>query len=74
MSSDSTENLDKNTLYTNYRPEFVAACIVDSGFEADEVENLLKKGAKAVSLGPRILRTETAGMAMCAEIVFELGE
>jgi len=46
----------------------------EGGFEADEVENLLKKGAKAVSLGPRILRTETAGMAMCAEILFELGE
>ena len=46
----------------------------EGGFEADEVESLLKKGAKAVSLGPRILRTETAGMAMCAEILFELGE
>jgi len=46
----------------------------EGGFETDEVENLLKKGAKAVSLGPRILRTETAGMAMCAEILFELGE
>ena len=46
----------------------------EGGFETDEVESLLKKGAKAVSLGPRILRTETAGMAMCAEILFELGE
>ena len=52
MSSDSTENLDKNTLYTNYRPEFVAACIVDSGFEADEVRLLregVNKGGKTIS-------------------------
>jgi 16S rRNA (uracil1498-N3)-methyltransferase len=38
------------------------------------VQGLVEKGAKAVSLGPRILRTETAGMAMVAQILFELGE
>ena len=46
----------------------------EGGFESDEVDSLVAKGAKVVSLGPRILRTETAGMAMCAEILFELGE
>ena len=46
----------------------------EGGFEAEEVAALVEKGAKVVSLGPRILRTETAGMAMCAEILFELGE
>ena len=46
----------------------------EGGFEAEEVAALVDKGARAVSLGPRILRTETAGMAMCAEILFELGE
>ena len=46
----------------------------EGGFEAEEVQSLVERGAEAVSLGPRILRTETAGMAMCAEILFELGE
>ncbi len=46
----------------------------EGGFEADEVESLVKQGAKVVSLGPRILRTETAGMAMVAQILFELAE
>ncbi len=46
----------------------------EGGFEAEEVESLVAKGARVVSLGPRILRTETAGMAMVAEILFELGE
>ena len=46
----------------------------EGGFESEEVAALAGKGAIAVSLGPRILRTETAGMAMCAEILFELGE
>ena len=46
----------------------------EGGFEPAEVQSLVEKGAKVVSLGPRILRTETAGMAMCAQILFELGE
>ena len=46
----------------------------EGGFEPDEVACLVEKGAQTVSLGPRILRTETAGMAMCAQILFELGE
>ena len=46
----------------------------EGGFEPDEVVALVDKGAAAVSLGPRILRTETAGMAMVAQILFELGE
>ena len=46
----------------------------EGGFEPEEVASLVEKGAQTVSLGPRILRTETAGMAMCAEILFELGE
>ena len=46
----------------------------EGGFEPDEVVALMDKGAAAVSLGPRILRTETAGMAMVAQILFELGE
>ena len=46
----------------------------EGGFEPEEVTALAEKGAQAVSLGPRILRTETAGMAMVAEILFELGE
>ena len=46
----------------------------EGGFEPEEVAILVEKGAKAVSLGPRILRTETAGMAMVAQILFELEE
>ncbi len=46
----------------------------EGGFEPDEVACLAEKGAQTVSLGPRILRTETAGMAMVAQILFELGE
>ena len=44
----------------------------EGGFSDEEIRTLTEKGATAVSLGPRILRTETAGMAMTAQILFEV--
>jgi len=54
-------------------PERIALFIgPEGGFTREEAALLALKGAKAVSLGPRILRTETAGMAMLAMLVYEL--
>ncbi|MBO4384579.1 MAG: 16S rRNA (uracil(1498)-N(3))-methyltransferase [Clostridia bacterium] len=44
----------------------------EGGFEPAEAEMLISKGAVPVSLGRRILRTETAGMAALAQIMYEL--
>ncbi len=44
----------------------------EGGFSDAEIEILTGKGARSVSLGPRILRTETAGMAMLAQILYEV--
>lgn len=44
----------------------------EGGLERAEVERLTAQGAVAVSLGARILRTETAGMAMLAQVLYEL--
>jgi len=46
----------------------------EGGFSAQEAKGMADAGAKAVSLGKRILRTETAGMAACAMIMYELEE
>ena len=35
------------------------------GFEKEEVEEAISKGIKPISLGKRILRTETAGNGNC---------
>lgn len=43
----------------------------EGGFESSEVAALTARGAVSVSLGARILRTETAGMAMVAQILYE---
>ena len=41
----------------------------EGGFEADEVELATDKGVVPVSLGPHILRAETASMAACAIVI-----
>lgn len=45
----------------------------EGGFEANEIEKLKEIGAKVVSLGPRILRTETAGLVAATIILYEVG-
>ena len=37
-----------------------------------EVEEAISKGIKPISLGKRILRTETAGMAIVSIMMFEM--
>jgi 16S rRNA (uracil1498-N3)-methyltransferase len=44
----------------------------ESGFSPAEVAEALASGAQAISLGPRILRTETAALAMAAQILYAL--
>lgn len=46
----------------------------EGGFSREEVERLEAAGAKSVSLGKRILRTETAGMALLAQINYAFGQ
>lgn len=44
----------------------------EGGFEAAEVEEAKKAGAESVTLGRRILRTETAAIAVLAILMYEL--
>lgn len=44
----------------------------EGGFEEAEVELALEKGVRPVTLGKRILRTETAGMALLSVLMFWL--
>lgn len=46
----------------------------EGGFEFSEIEMLKEIGANIVSLGPRILRTETAGLVASTMIFYELGD
>lgn len=46
----------------------------EGGFEEEEIEALEEKKAYIVTLGPRILRTETAGFVCVSLIQYELGD
>lgn len=46
----------------------------EGGFSSDEVERASKAGAKPISLGRRILRTETAALAILAVVAYARGE
>jgi 16S rRNA (uracil1498-N3)-methyltransferase len=56
------------------RPASLALIVgPEGGFEPDEVRLALSAGARPVSLGPRILRSETAGVVAAALALAELG-
>lgn len=44
----------------------------EGGFEADEVGQAVACGMEAMTLGKRILRTETAGMALLSILMFQM--
>lgn len=44
----------------------------EGGFEEKEVEAAISEGAKPITLGKRILRTETAGLAILSVLMFQL--
>jgi 16S rRNA (uracil1498-N3)-methyltransferase len=46
----------------------------EGGFTAGEVERARARGVRPVTLGPRILRTETAGLAVVAIILYQWGD
>jgi len=63
----------KSLLRANMQAGDIAIVIgPEGGLDPSEVELLIQKGGKAVTLGPRILRTETAGMAALAMILYEV--
>ena len=56
-------------------PASVAVMIgPEGGFTEEEVAWARDNGVVPISLGPRILRTETAAIVACALVLYELGE
>lgn len=46
----------------------------EGGFEKEEVEEAMAAGVRPVTLGRRILRTETAGITTLSVLMFQLEE
>lgn len=63
----------KSALYG--QPKDIAIVIgPEGGFDEEEIESMRKCGGISVTLGPRILRTETAGMSVLSAVMFCMGQ
>ena len=72
---DESARTLKQALRAAGAPKTIALMIgPEGGLEEGEVARLSGAGALSVSLGKRILRTETAGMAMLAQTLYEVEE
>lgn len=69
----SSGDLRKSLRYGDHPSSF--ACLVgpEGGFTDDEVEQAQSAGAIPMSLGPRILRAETAAVVVTALVMYEFG-
>jgi 16S rRNA (uracil1498-N3)-methyltransferase len=56
------------------KPEIFLLIGPEGGFTEAEVDKVQAWGGQAVTLGPRILRTETAGIAALSAIFYHLGD
>ena len=57
---------------TGSKPEVFVFIGPEGGFEDDEIELAIQAGAVPVSLGKRILRTETAGLTALSILMYEI--
>jgi 16S rRNA (uracil1498-N3)-methyltransferase len=66
----------KNLIDTIDYPVNKIAMVIgpEGGFEDSEIKELLDRGSKIVTLGSRILRTETAGFVCATLLQYELGD
>jgi 16S rRNA (uracil1498-N3)-methyltransferase len=72
---ERTQTLGRYLRELGRRPEVVSLFIgPEGGFEDTEVALAREAGAVIVSLGPRIMRSETAGIVACALTLEALGE
>ena len=65
----------RDSLEAREQPKSVSIVVgPEGGLSAEEVEQAIGYGFTPVSLGPRILRTETAGLAMVSILQFHWGD
>ena len=67
-------NQIKNKILNNQSQEFKIGIVIgpEGGLEKQDVENLERSGAKIITLGKRILRTETVALNVLSIIMYEL--
>lgn len=70
---ESAQTLGKTLEDTSFR-DILILIGPEGGFTPEEVELCRARGVKTVTLGPRILRTETAALAVLAIVMYQCGD
>jgi 16S rRNA (uracil1498-N3)-methyltransferase len=71
---ETTESLKSFIKNNPSRPVIYYFIGPEGGFSPLEVEGARKQGVRTVSLGSRILRTETAGLAVATMLLYQWGD
>lgn len=74
---EEAENMEKTRqIIATIKPGMTVGVFIgpEGGFASEEVESAIEIGAKDITLGKRILRTETAGMALMSVLMFAMEE
>lgn len=77
LSFAATNNFEKLSITKDTEDEEIRIGVIigpEGGLEEAEVEKLKRLGVKSVSLGKRILRTETVAVVLASIIMYELGD
>lgn len=69
---EKSESLSKIAINNKQRIALIIGS--EGGFSAKEIEGLIANGAKSISMGKRILRAETASIALASVVMFRIGE
>lgn len=73
LAGDAAHSLRETLAGLKQTPRLAAFIGPEGGFEPVEVEAARAAGLALVSLGPRMLRAETAAIAVCAIVMYEKG-
>ena len=74
LKSNSSNNNSKDNTEDTLQYNIAIVIGPEGGIAEKEIEMLAEKNARFVSLGKRILRTETAGLVMAGNVLYELEE
>jgi 16S rRNA (uracil1498-N3)-methyltransferase len=75
MAYEEERTLDIRHALRNSRPDDVSILIgPEGGFSQQEAEQARKASVRLVTLGPRVLRAETAAPVFAALVLYELGD
>jgi 16S rRNA (uracil1498-N3)-methyltransferase len=75
MPWEEATDLTLKSVLAEVKPAAVGVFIgPEGGFTAAEAGLAREAGVRLVTLGPRILRAETAALAVCAAVLYEMGE